>query len=226
MSAYFVTATGTDIGKTYVTAGLVRYFRSSGRKVNALKPIVSGFESARAAQSDSGVLLDALGEPQTPTTIARISPWRFTEPLSPDMAAAREGRSIDFEKLIEFCRGAIGANEGTLFIEGVGGIMVPLDGRHTVLDWASALDAPLIVVTGSYLGSISHTLTALRAIAQAKLTVAALVVNETGDGAVDTTELVESLSRFASDVAIKVLPRNIDGNCAPQTFGDLARALL
>ena len=55
------------------------------------------------------------------------------------------------------------------FIEGVGGIMVPLDRKHTVLDWAKALGLPLIVVAGSYLGTISHTLTALRVIADAGL---------------------------------------------------------
>lgn len=205
MSAYFVTGTGTDIGKTFVTAGLVRYIRAQGRAVAALKPVVSGYDDASAAASDPGVLLDALGEAVTPEAVARLSPWRFAAPLSPDMASAREGRAIDFAALVEFCRAA--ADPGTLLVEGVGGIMVPLDGTHTVLDWAAALGLKLVLVTGSYLGTLSHTLTALRVIAAAKLDVAALVVNESAGAIVPLDETAATLARFAPDIPIVTLRR-------------------
>ena len=65
-----------------------------------------------------------------------------------------------------------------MLIEGIGGIMVPLDGKHTVLDWMSALRCPVLVVAGSYLGTISHTLTALHVLAQRNLDIAAIVVSE------------------------------------------------
>ena len=207
MSAYFVTSTGTDIGKTFVTAGLVRHLRHSHHKVRALKPIVSGFDIATAAVSDPGVLLDALDEPVSVEALKRISPWQFSAALSPDMAAAREAREIAFADLIDFCREAIAKDGDTLFIEGVGGIMVPLDREHTVLDWAKALGLPLIVVAGSYLGTISHTLTALDVIARAGLKVAALVVNESGDGAVPIEDTIASLARFAPGVRIVSIPR-------------------
>jgi dethiobiotin synthetase len=207
MSAYFVTASGTEIGKTFVTAGLIRHLRQAGRPVNALKPIVSGFDIATSAISDPGILLDALDQPVSVEALDRISPWQFAAALSPHMAAGREGRRIDFEELIAHCRGAIARNDGTLLIEGVGGIMVPLDNEHTVLDWTKALGLPLIFVTGSYLGAISHTLTALRVIAAASLVVKVLVVNETGDGAVPLDETVATLARFAPGIAITVVPR-------------------
>ncbi|HWE05801.1 MAG TPA: dethiobiotin synthase, partial [Rhizomicrobium sp.] len=151
MSAYFVTATGTDIGKTYVTAGLIRHLRAGNAPVFALKPVVSGFDMAEAQASDPGILLRALGESVTPQAIARTSPWRFSAPLSPDMAAAREGRTIPFHELVAFCRDEIASTTGTLFIEGVGGVMVPLDAENTVLDWIAALHAPVILVAGTYL---------------------------------------------------------------------------
>jgi len=195
MSAYFVTSTGTDIGKTYVTAGLIRALRARGDHVDALKPVVSGIDPTNLGASDPGMLLHALGDPVTKETVAQISPWRFAAPLSPDMAAAREGRSIDFDALVDFCREGVAASYGTLFIEGVGGIMVPLDASHTVRDWAKALDLPLIVVTGSYLGTLSHTLTALDVIAGAGLTIAAVVINESAQSPVGLAETAESLAR-------------------------------
>ena len=208
MSGYFITGTGTDIGKTFVTAGLIRHLRAQGKKVAALKPVASGFDDP--AQSDSGILLDALGEAITTTTLDRVSPWRFAAPLSPDMAAAREGRAIDFAELVEFCRRH---REGTVFIEGVGGVMVPLDSRHTVLDWMIALGLPTILVTGSYLGSLSHTLTAVRALGGLKI--AALVVNESPGGTVPLPETIAVLRRFVPGVPITEMPRQGQADFAP-----------
>jgi dethiobiotin synthetase len=225
MTAYFVTATGTDVGKTFVAAGLIRTLRGAGKKVDALKPVVSGFDAATAALSDPGVLLEALGQPVTPEALLRVSPWQFAAPLSPDMAAAREERSIDFNDLVALCNDAVAAAKGgTLFIEGVGGIMVPLDARVTVLDWMRALNIPLIVVAGSYLGTISHTLTALEVVARAKLKVAALVVNDSGDGAVPLDETVSTLRRFVG-VPVTALPRVKAPAAAQAAFARLAALL-
>ncbi|HEY5347600.1 MAG TPA: dethiobiotin synthase [Rhizomicrobium sp.] len=191
MSGYFITGTGTDIGKTFVTAGLIRHLRAEGKRVTALKPVISGFDDP--AQSDSGILLTALGEAVTKAALDRISPWRFAAPLSPDMAASREGREIDFAALVEYCRAP---HDDTLLIEGVGGVMVPLDASHTVLDWMVALKLPVILVAGTYLGSLSHTLTAARTLEQARLTIAALVVNESEESAVPMDESIMVLRRF------------------------------
>ncbi len=214
MSAYFITSTGTDVGKTFVTAGLVRHLRAEGRAVCALKPVMSGFSWETAQASDAGVLLAALGEPVTQENIERISPWRFEAPLSPDMAAAHEGRSVDFDALVEWCRTRIAEHRGTLFIEGVGGVMVPLDARRTVLDWMEALRLPLVLVTGSYLGTLSHTLTALDAVARRGLGVAALVVNESAGSTVPLADTVTTLARFATGVPISTVRRVLTGEVA------------
>ena len=207
MSAYFVTGTGTDIGKTFVTSGLLHHLHEAGAPVWALKPVVSGFDMAKARDSDPGMLLRAMNHAVNPDCVARISPWRFAAPLSPDIAAAREGQGIDFDALVSYCLAEIAARRGTLLIEGVGGVMVPLDARHTVLDWMVALGLPAIVVAGSYLGTISHTLTALNTMAHAGVTVAALVLNDSGDGAVSMQDTAATLGRFAPGIPILAIPR-------------------
>ncbi|MGE5536655.1 MAG: ATP-dependent dethiobiotin synthetase BioD [Acidobacteriota bacterium] len=63
MPAIFVTSTGTDIGKTFVTSGLIRHLRHNGQSVDALKPVVSGYDSSVVETSDPAVLLEALGRP-------------------------------------------------------------------------------------------------------------------------------------------------------------------
>lgn len=217
MSAVFVTGTGTGIGKTYVTAGLVRYLRSgihrwlggAQRSAAALKPVVSGYDGP-APDSDPVLLLDAMGAPATAEAVARISPWRFRAPLSPDMAALREGRSIVFDELVAFCL-AEAERHAALFVEGVGGVMVPLDAQHTVLDWMAALGFPVLLVTGSYLGTLSHTLTAVAALEKARLRVAALAINDSGDGAVPLSDTAATLHRFLPQIELAILPRGASG---------------
>jgi dethiobiotin synthetase len=225
MSAYFVTSTGTDIGKTFVTAGLIRYLREAGQAVDALKPLVSGYDSSVVETSDPAILLRAMARQVTADEIAAMAPWRFRAPLSPDLAAAREGRSVDFDALIAFSRNAVAAARGMLFIEGVGGIMVPLDGRRTVLDWMAALNIPLLLVVGGYLGTISHTLTALDVLAQRKLKLAAIVVSESERNTVDLDETVESIAHFSSGVEVIGLPRLPGGLTQHPAFARIAALL-
>jgi dethiobiotin synthetase len=203
VTAIFVTGTGTDVGKTFLSAALIRHWRAAGHTVAAFKPVVSGFDPATPETSDPGVLLGALGRP---TEIETTSPWRFAAPLSPDMAAAREGRALDFNAIVEFSRRAA-ASADRVLIEGVGGVMVPLDDRHTVLDWMSALRLPLLLVAGSYLGTISHTLTALRVLAQRNLIIAAIAVSESATPGAPLDETIATIARFADLIDIVGVPR-------------------
>lgn len=225
MTAIFITATGTDVGKTYVAASLIGHFRQMGRIVETIKPVVSGFDPAQAANSDPGLLLRALGVSVTPDSIERISPWRFRAPLSPDMAAQREGRSINVDDVIAFCQSAVEQRRDLLLIEGVGGIMVPLDAKRTVLDWMAALNIPLLLVVGGYLGAISHTLTALDVLAQRKLKLAAIVVSESERGTVELEDTVASITRFSGGVEVVGLPRLPGGITEHPAFARIAALL-
>jgi dethiobiotin synthetase len=225
VAAYFVTSTGTDVGKTFVTAGLIRYLRTSNQAVGALKPVVSGYDSSVVETSDPAVLLGALGRAVSADEIASIAPWRFRAPLSPDLAAARENRVIAFDELIAFSRSAVDRNNGILFIEGVGGIMVPIDAKRTVLDWMAALDIPLLLVVGGYLGTISHTLTALDVLAQRKLTLAAIVVSESERNPVELDDTVASIARFSNGVDVIGLPRLPGGITQHPAFARIAAHL-
>ena len=205
MTAIFVTSSGTEIGKTYVAAMLTRELRA-----RAIKPLVSGFDEETFPESDPAMLLAAMGEEVTFENAARVSRWRFKAALSPDMAAKREGRTIDFDALVEECVDAA-ARHDPLVIEGVGGLMVPLDARRTVLDWMKALDArvrlaPLLVV-GAYLGTISHTLTTLAVMRGEGLTPRAIVVSEAAPGPVPVEETAETIARFSGGVPVRILPR-------------------
>jgi len=222
MTAVFVTATGTDIGKTFVTTGLIRYFRGAGRLVDAIKPVVSGFDPDAWNESDPAALLAALGRPLVPQELDRIAPWRFRAPLSPDMAARQESRAIAFQEVVEFCRRTMAASHGTLLIEGIGGVMVPLDGHRTVLDLMSLLRIPIILVAGSYVGTISHTFTALEVVARRNLDIAMVVVSESAGSAASLDDTVAIVQRFANAVDVIGIPRLAPGASDHPAFARIA----
>jgi len=207
VTAIFITATGTDVGKTFVVASLIRLLRQMGRTVDAIKPIVSGYDATLAAASDPGVLIGALGLPFSPEAVDRVSPWRFRAAVAPDLAARREGRSIDVDAVVAYCQGAMERRSDILLIEGVGGIMVPLDEHRTILDVMMALGVPLILVTGSYRGTISHTLTALDSLFRRDLNVLATIVNETAGSSIPLGDAVASIGRFTDPVIGLPRPR-------------------
>jgi dethiobiotin synthetase len=207
MTAVFVTSTGTDIGKTFVARGMIQQLRARGRSVEALKPIITGYDPRLAHASDTGRLLAALGRALTPDHIEAMSPYRLRQPVSPDLAARRENAGIDFAALTAFCRNAIGHHRDALIIEGVGGIMVPLDERHTVLDWMIEIDLPLILVVGSYVGTLSHTLSALDVLDRHDLKVLAVVVSESAGSAVSLDDTAATIRRFATGIEVLAVPR-------------------
>jgi len=226
MARYFITSSGTEVGKTLVSAALCHQARQRGLSVAAVKPVMSGFDPADPATSDAGVLLASLGQPLAggagdAAALDRISPWRFVAPISPDMAAAREGREIAFADLVAFSRTAMAGAADLGLVEGAGGVMAPLGPQHLMVDWLAATGLAPLLVVGSYLGTISHTLTALAALGARGIAPAAVVISESPISPVPLGETAAALSRFASGVPILQVPR-IDGPHPWQRAADLS----
>jgi dethiobiotin synthetase len=222
MSTIFITATGTDIGKTFVSTGLIRHLRATGRPVDAIKPVVSGFDPDAWQDSDPAALLAALGRPPALEEVERISPWRFKAPLSPHVAARREGRALAFQEVVEFCRRTMAGRRGTLLIEGIGGVMVPLDDHRTVLDWMSMLRVPIVLVAGTYVGTLSHTLTSLEVLARRNLDITAVVISESEGSAASLEDTMATIAQFASTIDVIGIPRLAPGVIDHPAFATLA----
>jgi dethiobiotin synthetase len=208
MSAVFVTGAGTDVGKTFVSGHLIRALIARGEKTDALKPVVSGFDPANWAMSDPGQLLTALGREHNEDNLAEISPWRYGAALSSDMAAMLEGRAVDCRAVINYCRNWIVTHQDALtVIEGVGGVMSPVDAGTTGLDLMAALAAPVVLVGGSYLGAISHALTAVVALRSRGVILKAVVVSESAAAGTPFDGTVASIARLAEFAPVIAAPR-------------------
>lgn len=212
MPGVFVTATGTEVGKTYVTTGLIRAGRRAGLALQALKPVLTGYNGTDARESDAGLLLEALGREITGAAVAEIAPWRFVAPWSPHMAAKAEGGRLDFAAVVEFCRGAAKPDR-FLVIEGIGGVMVPLDESHTVLDLIGALALPVILVSGTQLGALSHCLTAAAVLRESGRPAGVIVLDESAGSTVPLTATHETVSAFCKGTPVLTVPRDAGEDC-------------
>jgi dethiobiotin synthetase len=204
MNAYFVTSCGTDIGKTYVTSVLLKACALTGKKVNALKPVLSG---AMFGEDDASSLLAALGVKETDEARAIIAPFAFTAPLSPHHAAALEGRTLKAETVIAYCKDYIEAsNPDIMLIEGAGGVAVPINTHELMVDIIIGLHMPVIFVTGDYLGSISHTLTALNMLHMRGVRVDYIIINQSEDsvGLDAMCDTIKTFSPFDAPI-VKVM---------------------
>lgn len=203
MPGLFITATGTDVGKTFVACALIRALRAEGREVGAFKPALSGFEGIEG--SDAGRLLEALGE----TDLDRMSPLRFIAPLAPPSAARLEGESLTLDDLAARCEARLAEEEWKLIlIEGAGGLMSPLAEDGTNLDLLVRLQLPSVLVTGSYLGSISHTFTAMEVMFSRGLPLRAVVISQSQGDHPPLSEMTNAMQQYYPDIPVIVVGRD------------------
>ena len=208
--AVFIAGAHTDVGKTHIACALLEAARAEGCSVEALKPVVSGFDAADWSASDPGRLLTALGRAPSAAALDAISPWRFTAPLAPPMAARREGRALALAEIAAWCRARLAQTVADFtIVEGVGGLMSPIAADATGLELMTALGLPAILVGGSYLGGISHTLTAIETARAHGVAVKAVVVSQSGEAeAPDLAETVADVRRYAGDAPVVAAPRD------------------
>lgn len=173
--AIVVTGTDTGVGKTLVAGAIGRWFRMRGFRVSALKPCATGCVRRREGLvSEDAEFLAHTADVRFPLHI--ICPQCYAEPLAPAVAAERAGKPLDWEA-IDRSVALMAAQSDVMIVEGVGGLMVPMDSRHTFRDVALWLGAPTVVVARPALGTINHTLLTVEGLRLAKIPVSGVVIN-------------------------------------------------
>ena len=204
MSGYFVTATDTGVGKTFVTAALAAALRARGRDVAVFKPVQSG----ALADDPSG---DA-------ALLGADCVYAFRTPLAPLVAARAERRQIELEPILERARELEREHE-ILLVEGAGGLLVPLSDDLDVAGLAAALGLPLLIVARAGLGTVNHTLLTIEAARARGLEVAGVVLNGDGDESTDDNPaLIEARSSVR---VLARIPRLADPSDAAGYLDDL-----
>ena len=156
----FITATNTDVGKTYASEKFLKYFAKAGLKVGYFKPFETGVVDFPLDGSKMLELVKKLN-PSFNVSINDVVPYQFKLPAAPYVAKGNTIINIDFLKekkkyLEQFC--------DVLIIEGAGGLMVPLEKNLFIIDLIKELDSQAILITPSKLGCINDTLLSINAL--------------------------------------------------------------
>ncbi|HSN17014.1 MAG TPA: dethiobiotin synthase [Gammaproteobacteria bacterium] len=175
MKGFFVTGTDTGIGKTRVSAGLLKALSKSGLKTVGMKPVASGAEpTPEGLRNDDALALQKAASERR--DYALVNPYCFAPPVAPHLAAREAGVEISLDVLRaaygELCRGV-----DAVVVEGVGGWQVPLASGLEVPDLAREFDLPVLLVVGMRLGCLNHALLTARAIRGDGLELAGWVAN-------------------------------------------------
>ncbi len=165
----FITGTDTGVGKTAVTAALAVWYRAQGMDVGVMKPIATG----GVPSLDARLLAQASG---VRDPMALINPVCYREPLAPYAAALRSGRPVNWSAIRTAFR-ALSTRHAFMLVEGIGGLLVPLSRRRTVVELIHLLKLPCLVVARLRLGTLNHTLLTVRYAQQQGLRVLGVVLN-------------------------------------------------
>jgi len=161
MKNIFITATNTNVGKTYTTLKLLHTLHDKGYKVGAFKPIETGVDGVPV---DASLLLQTCQELNPDfkvITVNDICPIQLSLPAAPYVASC--GKTIDFDKITESYK-KIKNYCDILIIEGAGGLLVPVLKDFYIIDFIKLFDAHALLVTHDKLGSINETLLSLEAL--------------------------------------------------------------
>ncbi|MEX1993100.1 MAG: dethiobiotin synthase [Steroidobacteraceae bacterium] len=171
----FVTGTDTGVGKTLVTAALLRHLREAGATVAGMKPVAAGaIAGPEGPANGDALLLQAESSVRHP--YATVNPWLFEPAIAPHIAAAEAGQAIDTDRIVAAYR-RLAAGADVVLAEGAGGFLVPLDAARSFADLPALLGMEVLLVVGLRLGCLNHALLTAEAIAGRGLLLAGWIGN-------------------------------------------------
>ena len=175
MSGLFIAGTDTGVGKTLVAQALIQRYVAAGKRVAAMKPV-----SAGCTQTPEGWLNDDVAQLRAVSNVALplalMNPYAFELPIAPHIAAQQAGIEIDLAR-IESAYREIESQSDDVIVEGVGGLLVPINATQTAVDIVVRLNLPVILVVGMRLGCLNHALLTVEAMQQRGLTLAGWIAN-------------------------------------------------
>ncbi|MBL4638708.1 MAG: dethiobiotin synthase [Proteobacteria bacterium] len=204
MNGVFVTGTDTEVGKTFISVGLIELFKQQGLTVAGMKPIASGCErtaeglrneDALALQQHANIALD----------YELINPYAFKPAIAPHIAAQQTATNIDINVLKNNYE-QIQLQADVVVVEGAGGWLVPLNEKQTLADFAVELNLPVILVVGIRLGCINHALLSVANIQQSGLPLLGWVANDL-DSSPQKEAMVQTLQQHINAPCLGVVPQ-------------------
>ena len=203
MKPLFITATDTDIGKTYVCAGLAHSLKKLDIDVGIMKPFACGVKQKTGFSSNDLTILSKAAMVNDAEEL--LNPFFFPIPASPYTAAKNFGVKIDIDYLMK-CFRKLDKIHDVMLVEGIGGIMTPILKDYAIIDLIKDLEANTIIVTSSKIGTINHTIMTCNMCKNMKIPVKGLIINNFDSTGYPVSNLERDLSALTDLPVLCSLP--------------------
>ena len=179
MNSFFITGTDTDVGKTYVTAGLAVTLRKMGINVGVMKPFAAGTAQRKGFKSEDVEILSNAAKVDDPESL--VNPQFFPIPASPYTAYKKlkikpkvSTVLTNFKKLSKL--------HDLILVEGMGGLMTPILKNYSIASLIKDMNIPTVIVTSSRIGTVNHTLMTCIMCKKYKIPIKGIIINNFEDG--------------------------------------------
>lgn len=205
MSAFFITGTDTEVGKTHVSSLLLKLLAQRGKKALGFKPLAAGAEEAfgQLVNEDALSLMEAAS---VHGKYEQINPFCFEPPIAPHIAAQRAGVTISCEVLSEKYRELSSLGAEYTLVEGAGGWALPINDTQFLYDWIKHEQLPVILVVGMKLGCLNHAFLTEQAISAAGLNCVGWVANQVDPAMQEYEANLETLKQRLNAPLLGVAP--------------------
>ena len=203
MQSLFITGTDTDVGKTYITAGLAVCLRKMNVDVGIMKPYAAGNPQKKSFKSEDVEILANAAQVEDPESL--LNPQFFPVPVSPytawkNLKIRPKVKSVlsSFQKLSKI--------HSTVLVEGMGGIMTPILKDYFVSDLIKEMKIPAILVTRTKIGTVNHTIMTIKMCKQYKIPIKGIIINDFESDGYNPKELARDLKNLSGIPALGTIP--------------------
>jgi dethiobiotin synthetase len=222
LKSLFITGTDTDVGKTYITAGLAITLRKMGIDIGVMKPFAAGIAQKNGFKSEDVEILSNAAQINDPETL--LNPQFFPISASPYTAWKKLKIKPKIPMVLSSFKKLSNIHE-MMLVEGMGGILTPILKDYYVTNLIKDMKIPTIIVTRSKVGTVNHTLMTVRMCEKYKIPIKGIIINNFDDDGYQINQLkkdLEDLTRikvlgsipFINDMSdkslYKIFKKNID----------------
>ena len=179
MKSIFITGTDTDVGKTYITAGLGVTFRKMGIDVGVMKPFAAGSAQKKGYKSKDIVIISRAAQVCDPENL--VNPQFFPISASPYTAWKNLKTKPKISTILSSFK-KLSKLHDMILVEGMGGIMTPILKDYYVTNLIKEMKIPTVIVTRSKVGTVNHTIMTCKMCEKYKIPIKGIIINDFDDG--------------------------------------------
>ena len=211
----FVTGSDTGVGKTVIAGAIAAAIKAHGLDVGVMKPVASGAKKIEGKLvSEDAVYLKKIIDSTDDDDL--VNPVRLEPSIAPTMAASKSGVPIDIDKIWKAYE-ALTNKHDFVVVEGIGGLMVPIDDTLFVADLVRKMDLALVIVSRDYLGTINHTLLTVEYARSRNIRIKGIVINMLKNGG----DFVREIEKYSSVPILGTIPFKENVSVEDCVYGDI-----